>query len=215
MTKNSSNIFILFILLSSVLSGCATKPISDSPITIVKQNASERAAKLLKINQWRLHGKIAFIEQFEDGKSKRQSATISWRVNEKNQTQELNLTSYLGINVLHLTSNNNNHLIEVDGKEYRANNLAELIHSLTGLTLPTKALNFWLKGLSYQPTDKITLSTETQLPINLTSTFNHVKWDINYSKYKVFDGAQMATQFTIKKNGLLIKIAVKEWSLLD
>ena len=52
-------------------------------------------------------------------KSKRESASLIWQVNEKQQTQELNLTSYLGINVLHLKSNKKQHLIKVDGKEYR------------------------------------------------------------------------------------------------
>jgi len=214
MAKHSSYIFFLLILSSAILSGCATKPNNDSPREIVQQSALQRATQLTQINQWHLRGKIAFIEQLKDHKSKRESATLSWHVNEENQTQELNLTSYLGINVLHLASKHNHHLIKVDGKEYHSNNLAQLIHSLTGLTLPTKALTFWLKGLPYQPTDKVNLSPETQLPVNLQSVFNNVKWQVDFSNYQVFDGVQMATQFTIKKDDLLIKIVIKKWSLM-
>lgn len=215
MAKYSSYLFFLLTLSSAVLSGCATKPTNKSTTLIVQQSATQRASMLAKVDQWRLRGKIAFIEQINNNKSKRESATIAWQVNEINQTQELNLTSYLGINVLHLASENNHHLIKVDGKEYRSNNLAQLIHSLTGLTLPTKALAFWLKGLPYQSTDEVKLSPKTQLPISITSLFDNVQWQIDYSKYRVFDGIQMATQFTIKKNGLLIKIAVKNWSLTN
>jgi outer membrane lipoprotein LolB len=213
MAKHSSYLFFLFSLSSVILSGCATKPINDSQTLIVQQSATQRTTQLSQVKQWHLRGKIAFIEQLTDKKSKRESANIAWQVNETNQTQELNLTSYLGINVLHLASEYNHHLIKVNGKEYRANNLAQLVHSLTGLTLPTKALNFWLKGLPYQSSDLVRFSPKTQLPISLTSLFDNVQWQIDYSKYPLFDGVQMATQFTIKKNGLLIKIAINKWSL--
>ena len=213
MPKHSSFLFFLFAISSTILSGCATKPSNEPPIVIVQHNAAQRAALLTQINQWNLRGKIAFIEQRKDQTSKRESANIAWQVNETNQTQELNLTSYLGINVLHLASEKNNHLIKVNGKEYKANNLAHLVYSLTGLTLPTKALNFWLKGLPYQPSDQVELSTVNQLPLTLTSQLENVQWQIDYGKYQLFDGLQMATHFTIKKDGLLIKIAIKKWSL--
>jgi len=213
MAKHSYYFFILITLSIAILTGCSTKPNNDLSILIVHQSAEQRAKQLTQIKQWHLRGKIAFIEQYTDRESKRKSATISWWTDKTNKTQELNLTSYLGINVLHLTSEHNHHLIKVDGKEYRANNLAQLLHSLTGLTLPTKALTFWLKGLPYQLTDHIELSTKTQLPVSLTSLFNNIEWQIDYSKYKIFDGVQMATQFIIKKDDLLIKIVVKDWAL--
>ncbi len=213
MAKHSSFLFFLCTLFSTILSGCAIKQNHHSPTFIVHKSAEQRITQLAQINQWHLRGKIAFIEQRKDKKSKRESATIAWQINEINRTQELNLTSYLGINVLNLTSEKNQHLIKVHGKEYRGNNLAQLVYSLTGLTLPTHALSFWLKGLPYQSTDQVKVSSKTHLPVNLTSRFDNNQWQINYSKYKVFDGVQMATQFTIKKDGLLIKIAIKKWFL--
>lgn len=215
MPKHLFYFFLLFILSSIFLSGCSTKSNNDSPILIIQQNAEQRAAQLSQINQWHLRGKIAFIEQIKDKKGKRESATISWHENKDKQNQELNLTSYLGINVLHLSSNNGEHLIKVNGKEYRANNLEHLINSLTGLTLPTKALSFWLKGLPYQPSDQVNISPDTQLPISLSSVFDNTQWQINYKNYKVFDDINMATQFSIIKDGLLIKVAIKEWSLTN
>jgi len=215
MTKHSPYLFFVFTLISIILSGCATKPTHNQSTLIIHQNAVQRAAQLTKINQWHLRGKIAFIEQIKDQKSKRESVTITWKVNDSNQSQELNLTSFLGINVLHLASKDNNHLIKVNGKEYRANDLTQLVYFLTGLTLPTKALTFWLKGLPYQSSDQVMISLKTQLPVSLNSSFKDVQWQVDYSKYKVFDGVKMATQFTIKKAGLLIKIAIRNWSLTN
>jgi outer membrane lipoprotein LolB len=215
MPNQSHHLALLFILSSIFLSGCATKPNKDTSTLIVQQTAEQRKKQLSKMTQWHLRGKIAFIEQVEGKKGKRESATISWKESKKNQTQELNLTSYLGINVLHLSSKNDEHLIKVNGKEYRTKNLEQLIFSLTGLTLPTRALSFWLKGLPYLSSDQIKASSTTQLPISLTSLVDDIQWQIDYKNYKVFNGLQMATQFTLMKDGLLIKVAVKEWSLTN
>jgi outer membrane lipoprotein LolB len=168
----------------------------------------------LNKSAWQLNGKIAFIQQLQN-KSKRESASLIWQVNERQHTQELNLTSYLGINVLHLKSNNQKHLIKVDGKEYRGTHLSSLIYSLTGLTLPTQALNLWLKGLPYKADDKLQLNETTQLPTSISSYYNNELWQITYANYKYFNNINMATQFTIEKDNLLIKIAVKNWHFID
>jgi outer membrane lipoprotein LolB len=214
MTKSYTPFFYLLFILSLLLSGCSTTPITPLDDLSNVITVQKRAEQLLKKKDWRLSGKIAFIQQTKES-SKRESASITWQVNENNKTQELNLTSYLGINVLHLKSNNGQHLIKVDGEEYQGNNLSNLIYSLTGLTLPTQALNFWLKSLPYKTEDNLQINEKTQLPKRITSYYHNTVWQIDYNKYKVFDGVQMATQFSIKKDDLLIKIALKNWSLLD
>ncbi len=208
----------LFLITSTVLSGCATKPnmaLNNNTQTVTLE---QRANHLLQNEKWQLKGKIAFIQQIKNNKGikdKRESASIIWQVNEKEKTQELNLTSFLGMNVLHLKSNQNHHLIKVDGKEYRGTNLSQLVYSLTGLTLPAKALTFWLKGLPYQTGDTLQLDEKTQLPKSLSSDYHHAQWQINYSNYQSFNGVAMATKFTIKKEDLLIKVAVNSWSFID
>lgn len=197
-----------------MLSGCATKPSTPLSDNIQAVTPEQRAKQLLKNKKWQLKGKIAFIQK-TNKKDKRESASLIWQVNEKEQTQELNLTSFLGINVLHLKSNKNQHLIKVDGKEYRGTNLSQLIYSLTGLTLPTEALTFWLKGLPYKTDDKLEIDEKTQLPKKLLSYYNNALWQINYSNYQAFNGVKMATKFTLNKDDLLIKVVVKSWAFTD
>jgi len=211
--KFHSLYFYLFLLANLFLSGCVSKPKNDHVQTPHK--AEQRTERLLATEQWQLHGKIAFIQKAVNlgDKEKRESASIAWQVNEKIQTQELNLTTYLGINILNLKSIQNQHVIKVDGKEYRFANLSQLINSLTELTLPTKALTYWLKGLPYEKNDILIVDEKTKLPKNITSNYHNTLWQINYSNYQVFDGVKMATNFTIKKDGLLIKIAVNKWVL--
>jgi len=195
-----------------MITGCASKVNLPPQPTLQTLTSEQRTNKLLQNNVWKLQGKIAFIEKTSNKKDKRESASITWHVNEEAQHQTLNLTSYLGINVLHLESNKKQHVIKVDGKEYRDTNLAYLIYSLTGLTLPTNALIYWLKGLPYKTSDRLKVNQNTQLPISISSYYNNALWQISYHNYRVFEGIEMATKFTIKKDGLLIKVAVKEWS---
>lgn len=217
MTKIPSVLLTVFLMTSVMISGCATKP--DIDLTS-KENSqaltsTQRSKQLLTHTKWQLRGKIAFIQKTKHEKDRRESASMTWQVNEMQQTQALNLTSYLGVNVFHLQSSANQHLIEVDGKQYHGTNLPYLIYSLTGLPLPTKALKFWLKGLPYKEHDEIEMDNKTQLPLSLLSYDNNMLWKINYSDYQIFEGIFMATKFSIKKDDLLIKIAVKHWSFGD
>ncbi len=197
----------LLSLCTVLLSGCSTTPTKQTQV-LIKQMPQQRIAQLAKLQQWRVQGKIAFFE-----KANRNSATLTWQVDDKSKTQQLNLTSYLGINVLQLDSSDNNHKIQVDGKTYQGRNLEALIHSLTGFTLPTQALTFWLKGIPYQESDSIIYQAETRLPQSLISHYNNQLWQVNYSNYQQIDDYSLATKFSIKKDDLLIKIAINKWSV--
>jgi len=187
-----------------VLSGCASNR-QNTQNSFTLQSSTERAEQLNKITQWQVNGKIAFIER-----NKRNSATLNWQVNEKNQSQQLNLTSYLGINVLQLTSNQGKHKLKFDGNDYQGDNLTTLIYSLTGLTLPTKALSYWIKGLAFQPSDKMEYDN-SNLPLHLNSFYNNQQWQITYGNYKQVNGYILPTKLTVKKDNLLIKIAINKW----
>jgi len=202
---HQSNLLI-FALFTLALSGCSTISNKDSQI-LIKQSPQQRITQLEQLQQWKIKGKIAFIE-----KKSRNSATLSWQVNESKNTQLLNLTSYLGLNVLQLDSSKNNHKIQVDGKTYHGRDLEALIYSITGLTLPTKALTFWLKGIPYQEDDKISYQQSTQLPLTLSSNYNNELWQVSYANYQQINGYSLATKFSIRKDDLLIKIVINDWS---
>jgi len=210
MYKTAQHFTVMLFAIPFVLMGCVSKqPLAELPA----QTAEQRIQALEKINQWRIKGKIAFIQKIPNKQDKRERATISWLVNNHINSQALNLTSYLGINVLTLTSDNGQHRIKFDGKEHQSDNLAQLLYSLTGLTLPTDALSYWLTGLPYQENDTIIYDENNGQPLLLTSFYHNASWQINYDNYQVFDGLPMATTFTIKTESLTLKIAVKQWTL--
>jgi len=182
---NNSGVYIfLVILFSFIFSGCSsTLPTSKNQAPLIKSTSmtADRATQLLAMQHWKIEGKIAFITPQE-----KESAGISWRINEQSGTQQLNLNSYLGINVLDLTSEQSQHTIKFDGKTYTGSNLPELIQSLTGLHLPVEALKFWLKSIPYNTADQILFDSTSHLPTKLTSLYQGELWKINYQQYLLY-----------------------------
>lgn len=191
-----------------LLYGCASNKNIERTQPVEYQSKAERNKKVNKIQQWQVKGKIAFIEQ-----NKRESASMFWQNDQIKQTQSLKLTTYLGINVLSLTSDKDHHEVEIDGENYQSDNLEQLIYSLTGLNFPTKALQYWLKGLSYSDKDHITYDEKSNLPLTLISFYQGSAWQINYKKYQQVNNVYLAHQFSIKQNDLTIKIIINQWKL--
>ncbi|GAA6206430.1 lipoprotein insertase outer membrane protein LolB [Thalassotalea sp. SU-HH00458] len=188
--------------------GCATNKTIEQSQPAVNQSKAARFEKITRIQQWQIKGKIAFLQ-----KQKRESASLFWQYNQNNAQQTLKLTTYLGINVLTLNTDNGKHSVKVDGESYQSDNLEQLIYSLTGLLLPTKALHYWLKGQIYSAADTITYDKQSQLPNTLTSYYQGNTWRISYKKYQTVDDVQLAHQISIKQNDLTIKIIINHWKL--
>ena len=204
MTKKLSTLFCtLFILY-----GCASNKNIEQSQPVEYQSKETRIENVRKIQQWQINGKIAFIQE-----NKRESASLFWQYDKSEETQTLKLTTYLGINVLSLTSDEGSHVIEIEGENYQSENLDHLIYSLTGLTLPTEALHYWLKGLTYSDLDHIIYDDISELPVKLTSFYQGNTWQISYKKYQPVNNVNLAHQFSIKQNNLTIKIILNQWKL--
>ncbi len=206
----NASLRLLFTLLyfTIAITGCSSispEVINQSNQTV---NSEERTTLLNELSDWKINGKIAFITPTE-----RNSASLYWQKSLLHQ--KLNLTTYLGINVLQLTSEYNTHTIDVDGKQHTGSNLDELITSLTSLTLPTEALTYWIKALPYLPSDTMTF-TPDNLPKTLTSTYNNRIWSVSYSAYKnvnvLGDNAVLPHKIKVISNDLTIIIAIKKWT---
>jgi outer membrane lipoprotein LolB len=189
----------------SLLSSEATQQPTKKALN---QTIEQRNQSLLALKKWQITGKIAFIQS-----KKRQSASLYWQYNKEQQQQKLNLTTFLGINVFQLISEQGLHTVEVNGDTFKDTDLQHLIFSLTGMPLPADALVFWLKGLAYQPNDIIRYDQQSHLPEHITSQYNNETWQISYDHYQIINDYRLATKFTIKSDNLVIKIVIKKWQL--
>lgn len=203
-TASSKAFTGLITCLLLTLSGCAQ--LGDLSKGQSYDPNADRTELLSNINDWQIKGQIAFIQP-----SKREKATIFWEHGD--DYQSLNLTTYLGINVMSLESVDGVHQLTIDGKDYQTRNLDQLIWQLTGLTFPSDALTYWIKALPYSHNDEISLSPESQLPSAITSYYNNQQWRVQYSRYQTFQGVQLPTSILIKQHGLTIKLAIRQWKI--
>jgi len=203
---NSKQLIALFFI--GILSACSS--INDLPVETnqASQDIETRNKQVSLLNSWTITGKIAFINS-----QKRQSATLHWQKNTSEKTESLNLSTLFGIKVLELTRQQDNFTLEVDGEHYNTENLDQLIYSLTGLNLPTRAMSHWLKGLAFLPSDKVVYHAKTKLPASLISHYNNGVWQVKYSKYHHIGPYQLAKQLTIIQGDLRIKIVIHSWNI--
>lgn len=189
-----------------ILAGCVSSPkIIEVPGGTIVNN-KDRNEQLLALTQWKVEGKIAFLQ-----KNKRDSANLQWSVDQKQATQSLNMSTYLGINVLKLEQNQHESIIEVDGETYQSDDLDSLIWQLTGFTLPTNALHYWIKGIAYLPTDSIEYNANG-LPYRMLSQYDNVDWQVNYQAYQTVNSITLPQKVTIKQDELTIKLMINHWS---
>jgi len=199
-----------FISIFLLLSGCtATGPIND----VTKgysSNIQQRNNILAQLTSWEIKGKIAFINEAE-----RQSASLYWQKTHNNQ--QVNLTTYLGINVFKLTSEKNTHTVAIDGNEYTSRNLDELLSSLTEFAFPTQALSFWIKATQYNKNDAFTYEPNTQLPSTLTSHYNNTDWVIHYTSYQTVKQnnitVALPNKIKVTSPNLTINIVINQWTI--
>ncbi|WOH37833.1 lipoprotein insertase outer membrane protein LolB [Thalassotalea fonticola] len=194
---------LIFILVAMLTACSTTKVATDQQLF---QNKTQRAEQLSRLHNWTIKGKIAFIE----GNSK-QSANLYWR--QTQHSTNLKLTTFLGVNVLTLSSKNDIHILTANGKTYQDDNLEDLLNQVSGIRLPVNALVYWIKGLKAQNEDQITYSETTLLPQTLNAWVNNTYWQLHYKKYNLVNNLRLASQLTIKHQQLVIKMAIHTWEI--
>ena len=187
-----------------ILSACTTTKVAT--VEQLYQDKNQRAEQLSLLTDWVIKGKIAFIE----GESK-QSAHLYWR--QTANSIKLKLTTFLGVNVLTLTSKNNIHTLQANGKTYQDDTLEALLNQVSGVRLPVNSLVYWMKGLKAQPEDIITYSTNTDLPETLNAWVNNTYWQLHYKKYNLVNNLRLVKQLIIKHRDLTIKMAIHTWEI--
>ncbi|MDO6427958.1 lipoprotein insertase outer membrane protein LolB [Thalassotalea sp. 1_MG-2023] len=199
---------LLIIAFCSFINACSSLPSEKNTTFNNLDSYQERQAKIAQLNQWKLTGKIAFLE----GK-KRESANIYWQYFPKTQAQQLTLTTYLGIQVFSLTSLEGLHTLTLDGKSYTDTSLSRLLDSFTGYPLPTTQLTQWLFGLAANKTDQIYFAKDKKLPSRLTTENYAFPWQVEYENYQAINSLYLAKKLTIKHQNLTIKLLISEWTL--
>ncbi|TRX56401.1 lipoprotein insertase outer membrane protein LolB [Thalassomonas sp. M1454] len=186
------------------LSGCSSTP--EATDAELFQDENQRSQQLENVTHWTIKGKIAFISPQE-----KQSANLFWQQQQDKIT--LKLTTFLGVNVLSLNSDDGLYTLKADGKTWRNENLDQLLSQVTNLNLPVNSLIYWVKGLKASNDDIITYSATNALPSQLQAWANNKFWQIEYQSYRLIDQYRLANKLTVKHNDLTIKMAISSWEI--
>lgn len=197
--------FLLIISLLLTLWGCSSIP---EPIRDVEWQAHQ--ARLATIEQYKLTGRLAYIDQ-----DQRQSLNFQWQTSPK-QTQ-LRLSNFLGQTVLQLSIDPQGAQVTThDNQIYRAASAEQLIHSLTGLVLPIELLQAWILGLPAEA-ERFTLNESNTLA-SLQKKQGATQWTVDYHRYREFSWQQhpipLPDRIKLSQGHTSINLAIANWTLI-
>lgn len=188
------HLILLIILL--FLSGCAQK------ISPPNELYSQWQAQLAAERTFSVNGKIVFIST-----EKRQSASLNWRSSETET--KLNLSSFIGTNILSMAQTEAGVSIEIDGETYQGDNAQQLIYRLTGFNLPFVNGDEWLKGLS--KSENAQFDDNARLLTTTLYDSYQSPWQLSYDNYQQQDGYWLPHSIRLSNDELTIKLRVNAW----
>ncbi|WP_299492837.1 lipoprotein insertase outer membrane protein LolB [uncultured Shewanella sp.] len=178
------------------LSGCSNLPNNLSPVSV--DRASDATA-------WEMTGKIAITVPND-----KVSSNLYWL--HTANSDELTLTTMLGIQVLSLTQKQGKARLIVNGETYEDSNAQALLLRVTGWTLPIDSLPLWVTGQS-SSNDMIKLKDSQNRPIEIM-TQTHPIWTINYLRWQQQHGTELPKLLSLNNTNIKIKIQINQWQAL-
>jgi len=192
--------FISFFSLLLLLTGCA-----QTPQTFNNVSWFDHQQQLQQLTHWSFSGKLAVITPEE-----RNSLNIHWTQADNNF--HITLTTFLGGTVLEVQKTEAGTKITDDhGKQYFNHDSELLIKQLSGLIIPIKQLQQWIKG---EPANAEYQLNEQNLVASLLGKDNdHGLWTVNYSVYQTVNYINLPAKLQLKKENLRLKFAISKWEI--
>lgn len=189
-------ILILFILL---LGGCAQLP---TPQNIPWQKHQQQIENL---THWSFNGKVAVITA-----EKRHSLNIYWQ--QSGNDFHITLTTFLGGAILDLKKTPyQTFVVDKDGNQFQGDDPENLIRDLSGLIIPIKPLQQWIKG--NPDSASFELNALNQLESLSGKDSKNSPWSINYTDYRFTEGVSLPHKLQLKHADLRLKFAISKWTI--
>lgn len=202
MSVRSNLHFVLFLLMSALLSACATPPPSH-----IQVNSKEHQGKLSEIQQWNLKGRMAFKSADE-----KFSANLNWQQIE--DSYHLSLNTMLGINILSMHGDKDSVELDADGEHYQDTDASHLIWRITGWQIPVSQFSFWIKGQA-GPTDQAIYEQSGVVNQLIPHCDTCIGWLISYSDYRQVGDVWLPHNIKLNNSplGNQILIRVNKWTI--
>ena len=186
-------------LIMLLLTGCSGWD-QREPASISWQTHSEHL-KLLQ--QWTANGKMAV-------RTENTSESVSFIWQQDNQNTYVQLSGPLGMGAT--TIHSDGQTLEIhQGDEHRTIDISnpDAIVLNTGWDLPLQALSYWLKGIP-APASKVQ-RLEPDPQTELLNSLWQDDWEVNYQRYKQFQGFTLPTRLQVQRDETRAKIIISDW----
>ncbi len=189
-------------LLLMVFSGCAVQQrSSDAALSLAWE---ENSAKLAKIHNWHLKGRIAMQVEKESA-----SASLSWQQN--GQDYIIRIIAPFGRGTLELTGNRDGVTMrDAKNQVVHAANPEVLLQARLGWQVPLSGLYYWIRGLPEPAVEIKTMILDEQARINELS---QAGWQISYGRYMQAGELSLPKKLVLQNQKLKIKLVIKRWDL--
>lgn len=192
---NLCRLMVISILIV-LISACATRPVPKYSV-----NAVNHQKQLQQISNWRIRGKLAFRSEQD-----KFSASLNWHQQDKDF--RLNLSSFLGTNILLLEKQQGRVELQYDDNLYQHISATALLYDLLGWTLPVESISQWVKGQT---------SPEALAEFSDNGLLHRIQtsdgWVVNYSDYRRTGEVLLPHQINLQAGANNIKIRVDAWQL--
>ncbi|MDN4501272.1 lipoprotein insertase outer membrane protein LolB [Alteromonadaceae bacterium BrNp21-10] len=187
---------IIYAILMMLVTACASKP----PAILQPVEKQRHQQHLADLQDWQFQGRLAYIE----GKQK-QSASVQWQQQQKDFS--LSLTTFIGIQILALSQDEEQAILEIDDQTHHADNATALLYELTQWHIPVNQMSRWLKG------QKTAGDIVNYSPSGWITSLTHGQWQVNYQQYKQVNQVALPHEIVVKGQGLTIKLRINKWTL--
>ncbi len=210
---NSRILILLSVILSALyLSACSQSrritPVNKPVVQTANKNAAwkMRQQQLARKPSWTLTSKIA-LRYRED----HWNFGLNWQQRNLNNYQMKIKNPLTGAIIAKLDKTSQQvSLLSGDGKTYRDTDEERLLQRQSGVKLPLKGMQYWVRGLSspQYKLDKLTLDTQGR-----PQAIYQVGWKISYSRYvnNRFDAMPRKIVITRDKDNVYLKVIAKQW----
>jgi len=185
-----------------LLNACTTVPVTV-PEAGNQRAYQERVARISRVSDWSLVGRIS-IDDGEEGGSGR----LQWVV--KADRGSIDFHAAMGRGAWHLESGPEGAVLRLaDGSEHTAAAVDTLVEQQLGWPIPVTALQWWVRGLSAPGL------VDEQL-IDADGLLTHLEqfgWQIDFKRYSSESSTVMPTRLDARRGQYRVKLAVSRWQI--
>ena len=192
-----------FILITLIITGCATTAKIAPPSAAVQQKFAERELGLASLSRWSVTGRIA-VQAGNDG----WSGAIHWI--QQGQNYALEIRGPVGSGTVRLNrSEQSSVLLMSDGQSFSGRDARALLLEHFGWDLPVDALQFWVIGRFDPALDKQFELDDSGRLLH----FRQANWDVEYKRYTRMANFDLPEKVFAHSERAQLRLFVDEWSI--